>query len=80
MVIQTKIPSRNWSQLRHRFLNRSAGNIIAISDGETITWNNVPSNGEVLYAADFVSVKKNRMTRAALVSLDWQSDTGIKPK
>ena len=34
------------------------GNIIAISDGETITWNNVPSNGEVLYAADFVSVKE----------------------
>lgn len=23
-----------------------------------ITWNNVPSNGEVLYAADFVSVKE----------------------
>ena len=34
------------------------GNIIATSDGETITWNNAPSNGEVLYAADFVSVKE----------------------
>ena len=34
------------------------GNIIAVSDGETITWNNAPSNGEVLYAADFVSVKE----------------------
>lgn len=34
------------------------GNIIAKSDGETITWNNAPSNGEVLYAADFVSVRE----------------------
>lgn len=34
------------------------GNIIAISDGETISWNTEPSNGEVLYAADFVSVKE----------------------
>ncbi len=34
------------------------GNIIAVSDGETITWNNAPSNGEVLYAANFVSVKE----------------------
>lgn len=34
------------------------GNIIAVSDGETIRWNMAPSNGEVLFAADFVSVKE----------------------
>ena len=49
------------------FRTDEQGNIVAVSDGETITWNTVPSNSYIMYSAVSLNVREQPNTNCTVL-------------